>query len=322
MLISFLNAVEGFNDALFSGFDGFIENLPVADYVADAICDSVHLIPFLFIIFALIEVFENYFSHRIRNISSYSKKFGPVIGAVLAGLPQCGFSVVATPLYINKVITRGTLIAIYVSTSDEAIPILLSHPEQFKVILPLLLIKICLGIFPGYLVDVIYPQKDFKPVELQHSHENDEEDDIDEIGCCAHHIHLTEHRKRELLYHPLKHTFSIFLMILVISLGLNLCFDTFGNDLLNKILLNNTVFQPIISAFVGLIPNCAVSVLITMLYIGGVLSFPSVVAGLSSGAGLGLIVLLKRNTDIKDSIKIINILLGVSIIAGLLLMLF
>ncbi len=320
MLINFLSKVEGLNDFLFGGFDSFIEGLPVADYIADAICDSVHLVPFLFIIFVLIEVFENYFSYRIKNISAYSKKYGPIIGAFLAGLPQCGFSVVATPLYINKVITRGTLIAIYISTSDEAIPILLSHPDQFKVILPLLAIKIGLGIFTGYLVDCIWPQKDFKPAEHQHNEENEE--DIDEIGCCSHHIHLTKHRKRELIYHPLKHTLNIFGMILVISLVLNFCFDAFGNDLINKILLNNTVFQPIIASFIGLIPNCAVSVLITMLYINGVLSFPSVIAGLSSGAGLGLIVLLKRNTELKDSLKIIGILLGVSVLAGLTLMLF
>ena len=319
MFIKLLNAAEGVNDFLFSGFDGFIENLGLTEWVADAICDSVHLIPFLFLIFVLIEAFENYFSNRIKNISAYSKKFGPVIGAIIAGLPQCGFSVVATPLYINKVITRGTLIAIYVSTSDEAIPILLSHPEQFRVILPLLLIKISLGVFAGYLVDLIYPQKDFKPAEL--SHNGDEDDDDDEIGCCSHHIHV-KHRKRELIFHPLKHTLNIFIMILVISLGLNYAFEAFGNDLLNKILLNNTIFQPVIASFVGLIPNCAVSVLITMLYISGVLSFASVIAGLSSGAGLGLIVLLKRNTDLKDTAKIIGILLGVSIIAGLIISLF
>lgn len=317
MFIKLLNAAERVNDFLFSGFDGFIENLGLTEWVADAICDSVHLIPFLFLIFVLIEAFENYFSHRIKNISAYSKKFGPIIGAIIAGLPQCGFSVVATPLYINKVITRGTLIAIYVSTSDEAIPILLSHPEQFRVILPLLLIKICLGVLTGYLVDLIYPQKDFKPAE----HTHNEQDDDDEIGCCSHHIYV-KHRKRELIFHPLKHTFNIFAMILVISLGLNYCFDAFGNDLLNKILLNNTIFQPVIASFVGLIPNCAVSVLLTMLYISGVLSFASVIAGLSSGAGLGLIVLLKRNSDVKDTAKIIGILLGVSITAGLIITLF
>lgn len=316
MLVNLLKIFESINSSVFAGFDAFIESLNMSEWVADAICDSAHLIPFLFLIFLMIEVFENYFSHRIKNISTYSQKFGPIIGAIIAGLPQCGFSVVATPLYINKVITRGTLIAIYISTSDEAIPLLLANPNQFKVILPLLLIKISLGIFAGYLVDLIYPQKEFGPTE-QSLHEESENDD--EIGCCSHHIHVTEHRKRELIFHPLKHTFNIFVMILLISLGLNYCFEAFGNDLLNKILLNNTVFQPIIAAFVGLIPNCAVSVLLTMLYISGILSFASVIAGLSSGAGLGLIVLLKRNNDIKDTAKIIGILLGVSITAGLII---
>ena len=317
MLLKFLTAFETLNDKMFGGIDTLIENLPVADYVADAICDSIHLIPFLFIIFLLIEVFENYFSDEIKNLSKGSKKLGPLVGAILAGIPQCGFSVIATPLYINKIITRGTLIAIYISTSDEAIPILLSTPSQFPVILPLLAIKICLGMFAGYLVDLIYPQKDLVRPDTIDEIKEDEEN---EIGCCSHHVHV-KHRKRELLFHPLKHTLSIFSMILFISLGLNYCFEVFGNDVINRVLLNNSVFQPVISSFIGLIPNCAVSVLITMLYMGGILSFASVVAGLSSGAGLGLIVLLKRN-DLKDSLKIIAFLLGISIISGLVLFCF
>jgi hypothetical protein len=305
---------ETINDKMFGGLDGVIEGLPITEWMADAICDSIHLVPFLFIIFLIIEIFENYFSDEIKNLSKSSKKLGPLVGAILAGIPQCGFSVVATPLYINKIITRGTLVAIYISTSDEAIPILLANPSQFPIILPLLSIKIALGIFAGYMVDIVLPQKDIKE-----DVENITEDDgDDEVGCCSHHIHV-KHRKRELILHPLKHTINIFVMILLISLGLNYCFEAFGNDVLNKILLNNSVFQPVIASFVGIIPNCAVSVLLTMLYIGGVLSFASVVSGLSSGAGLGLIVLLKRNPDIKDSCKIIGILLSVSIIAGVLL---
>lgn len=314
MLLNLLDSFEGLNEGvnsfLFGGFDKFIENLPIVDFIKDAVCDSVHLIPFLFIIFLIIEVFENYFSHKIKDLSKGSKKFGPLIGSALAGLPQCGFSVIATPLYLNKVITRGTLIAIYISTSDEAIPILLSNPSQFTTILPLLGIKIALGIFAGYMVDLIYPQKEDSEVE------NYIEED--EIGCCSHHVHV-KHRKRELIFHPLKHTINIFFMILVISLGLNWCYESFGNELLQRILLHNSLFQPVIASFVGIIPNCAVSVLITMLYMSGILTFASVISGLSSGAGLGLIVLLKRNTDIKDSLKIIGILLLVSIIAGLVL---
>ena len=311
MIIEFLSKFEGINELLFGWFDNIIESLTIADWAKDAICDSVHLIPFLFIIFVFIEIFENYFSNKIKNISGYSKKVGPLIGAVLAGLTQCGFSVIATPLYINKVITRGTIIAIYVSTSDEALPILMSNPEKYPIILPLLGLKILLGIIAGYLVDLIFPN-------TKSDNESTCIEEDDEVGCCSHHVHAS-HRKRELLIHPLKHTLNIFVMILVISLGLNYCFDSFGNDLLNKILLNNSIFQPILASIIGLIPNCAVSVLLTMLYMSGILTFASVIAGLSSGAGLGLIVLLKRNPDIKDSMKIIGILLSVSIIAGLLL---
>ena len=308
MFIEFLKGVERINDFCFGRFDEFVGALPIADWIADAIIDSVHLVPFLFFIFLFIEIFERYFSHKIKELSHGSKKFGPLFGAILAGLPQCGFSVIATPLYINKIITRGTLIAIYISTSDEAIPILLSNPKQFPVILPLLSIKILLGIIAGYMVDFILPQNTVTKEKIA------DDDDDDDIGCCSHHV--TQYRKRELIYHPLKHTASIFGMILIISLILNYCFDTFGNDILNKVLLNNSILQPILSAIVGLIPNCAVSVLLTMLYMSGILSFASVIAGLSSGAGLGLLVLLKRNPDYKDSAKIITILLGISVFAG------
>jgi len=314
VLLEILNSFDKINELLFGNLDNFIEGLSVADWIKDALCDSVHLIPFLFFIFVIIEIFENYFSHKINTISGYSKKVGPLIGAILAGLPQCGFSVIATPLYINKVISRGTIIAIYISTSDEAIPILLSNPSQFPIILPLLGIKICLGIIAGYLVDFLFKDS----VKSENNAAVSESGFENEVGCCSHHVHA-KHRKRELIIHPLKHTVNIFIMILIISLGLNWCFVSFGNDILNKVLLNNSVLQPILSSVVGLIPNCAVSVLLTLLYMTGILSFASVIAGLSSGAGLGLIVLLKRNPDFKDSIRIIGILLAISMTAGIVL---
>ena len=161
MFIEIISKITGINDYLFGFIDNFIDGLSIADFAKDAICDSIHLIPFLFLIFVFIEWIETYYTYKIKNISEFSYKYGPLIGAFVAGLPQCGFSVIATPLYINKVISRGTLVAIYISTSDEAIPILLAHPEFFKEILPLLAIKICIGAVAGYLIDWIRPQKDF-----------------------------------------------------------------------------------------------------------------------------------------------------------------
>lgn len=311
MLIKLLSVFEEIEEHMFGTLDGFINNLPAADFVKDALCDSIHLIPFLFFIFLLIELFETYFSGKIKDLSGYSKKAGPLAGALLAGLPQCGFSVIAAPLYLNRVITKGTLIAVYISTSDEAIPILLSSPEYFKDILPILCVKICLGAASGYLVDMLFPPK------LQDGRVSGS---CEESGCCSHHI--SPDSVKEVLLHPVKHTINIFAVILIISLILNFCFELFGTELFNKVLLNNSIFQPVIAAFVGLIPNCAVSVLLTMLYIKGVLSFASVISGLSSSAGLGLIVLIKRSTDSRDTLSIIGILLAISILAGLCLSIF
>ena len=311
MLIEFLQKFDGINDILFGRFDGIVENLPVADWVKDALCDSVHLIPFLFLIFVFIEIFERNYSHKIKDLSKESKKFGPLIGSVLAGLPQCGFSVIATPLYINKVITRGTLIAIYISTSDEAIPILLANPSQFKVVFPLLLIKIALGIFTGYAVDILLPQKDNMPDAAEIKEEEDD------IGCCSHHV--SNHKKRELLFHPLKHTLNIFFMILIISLGLNFCFDAFGNDVLNKVLLNNSIFQPVIAAVIGLIPNCAASVILTELFVNNAISFASLIGGLLSGSGVGILVLFRTNKNNSENIFILFTLYIIGVITGIVL---
>jgi hypothetical protein len=310
MIINLLSTCQKFNDYLFCGLNNSINALSIPDFLKDALIDSTNLIPFLLLIFILIELLEVYLGNKFEHISKYSQKFGPLFGAMLAGLPQCGFSVLATPLYIKGLISKGTLIAIYVSTSDEAIPILLSSPEEMGKVLPLLTIKVILGIISGYLIDLLFPQR-------QIVEQSTTSLDTDENGCCSHKILPTN--IKDIILHPLKHTLNVFILIFLISLGLNYLLCTFGNDFLNTILLNHSIFQQIMCAIIGLIPNCGISVILTMLYIGGILSFPSVISGLTSSAGLGLIVLFKRNTSLKDSLSIVGLLLGISVISGFIL---
>lgn len=309
MFIEFVKSINTFNSFILGWSNQFIEKLPVADFFKDALIDSINLLPFLFVIFFFIELFEIYFSKKINHLSHHSKFSGPVIGALTAIVPQCGFSVIASTLYVNKLITRGTLIAVYISTSDEAIPVLLSHPEMIKTILPILGIKFLLAVLTGYSVDFIFkPSTDKKEEEIE----------IEEQGCCKHKITNDRFKKRVLILHPLKHTANIFVFIFLVTLMLNfILLKTQGH--IEQAFLYNSPLQPVISAIIGLIPNCAISVMITMLYIQHAISFGSVIAGLSSGAGLGLIILMKKNDSLKDTVKIIAILLSVSILTGLIL---
>ncbi len=309
MFIEFVKGINTFNSFILGWSNQFIEKLPVADFFKDALIDSINLLPFLFVIFFFIELFEIYFSKKITHLSHHSKFSGPLIGALTAIVPQCGFSVIASTLYVNKLITRGTLIAVYISTSDEAIPVLLSHPEMIKTILPILGIKFLLAVLTGYSVDFI-----FKPS----TNDKEEEIEIEEEGCCKHKITNDRFKKRVLILHPLKHTVNIFLFIFLVTLILNfILLKTQGH--IEQVFLYNSPLQPVISAIIGLIPNCAISVMITMLYIQHAISFGAVIAGLSSGAGLGLIILMKKNDSLKDTVKIIAILLAVSILTGLIL---
>lgn len=312
MFIEFVKGINNFNSLILGWSNPLIEKLPVADFIKDALIDSINLVPFLFIIFFFIELFEIYFSKKIKNLSNHTKVSGPILGALTAIVPQCGFSVIASTLYVRRLITRGTLIAVYISTSDEAIPVLLAHPEMIKTIIPILAVKFLMAVAAGYAVDAI-----FKPV----TETNDEDIQIEEHGCCKHEISNDRFKKRVLILHPLKHTINIFFFILIVTLILNfILLKTEGH--LEQVFLNQSPLQPALAAIIGLIPNCAISVLITMLYIQHAISFGSVIAGLSSSAGLGLIILLKKNDNAKDTLSIIGILLTVSIIAGILLQIF
>lgn len=291
----------------------------IPDFVVDALKDSINLVPFLFVIFVFIEIFECKYSKKITTFLKFSEKIGPILGACCAIIPQCGFSIVATLLYVRKFISLGTLLAVYIATSDEAIPILIVKPEEIKTVGLLILIKLVLAIVSGYLIDLLI-KSNIKKITNNNEAAEEEKEVETETGCCNH--HFSEQNWKALLLHPIKHTCLIFLFILAVCIALNYMFEIFTQEKIEAIMLHHSLLQPVFAAVFGLIPNCAVSVFITMMYLKGVLSFGSVVAGLSSGAGLGLLVLLKRNNDVKNTALIISLLLLISILAGLLLELY
>lgn len=318
MLISILNRINEINEGMFAGFDGIIENFGMPDWLCDAILDSFHILPLLFIVFFIIELIEFFYSEKINSFMKKSEKSAPLIGSLAAIIPQCGFSVIASTLYIRRFITKGTLIGIYLATSDEAIPILLANPTHTHLVVPVVGLKLFIGILAGYLIDFILKDKKYIPIVEEADSDNDLHADE---GCCHHSV--SHRRKRELIYHPLKHTFNIFIFILLITILLNFVLAVYAEHSVLHLLLGKVkVLEPMITAFVGLIPNCAVSIALTMLLIKGSISFGAVMSGLLSNAGLGILVLCRHNENYKDTLKIISILLCISIASGLLIQIF
>jgi hypothetical protein len=225
---------------------------------------------------------------------------GPPVGGLLGILPQCGFSVTAANLYTGRLISIGTLVAVFVATSDEAIPILLSYPERFADMWMLILCKLIIAVFFGIIIDLISKRVNKKAVEA------DFEDICHDCGC----------HDKGVFRSALKHTVGIMVFILILNLILGFLVEIVGADAFYGFLKSFGVFQPAAAALVGLIPNCAASVLLTELYIDGGLTFGSTVAGLCSGAGVGLSVLFKTNKNIKENLLIVGIIYIIGVISG------
>lgn len=273
------------------------------DVVLDAVIDTVKLLPFLFVTYLLMEWLEHKTSEKTKNIIRNSGKFGPVIGGLLGAVPQCGFSAAASNLYAGRVITVGTLVAIFLSTSDEMLPIMISEQIQPGSILGILGIKILIGVIAGFAIDsVIGKKQKVEKIEVG-------------IGHVCRHDHC--HCDKSVVKSSLKHTAVIMIFIFVISLALNMLLFFVGEEALAGFILDRPVLGPVLSALVGLIPNCAASVVITQLFIEGVISFGSMMAGLLAGSGVGLLVLFKVNDNWKDNVKIMAAVYVIGTVCGI-----
>lgn len=274
------------------------------DIILDTLIDTLKLIPFLFITFLIIEVIEHKLNNK--NIISKSKKYGPLIGSFLGAIPQCGFSVMATNLYITRIITLGTLISIYLSTSDEMLPILISENINITTIIVIILIKVIFAIIYGIIIDLILSKK-------QRKQEKENYSICDEEHC---------HCEKGIFIPALKHTLNITIFIMIITFIINIIFSFVGEDILSKILLKNSIFSPFITSLIGLIPNCASSVMLTELYINNAINVSSLISGLLTGSGAALLILFKSNKNIKENIKILFILYILGVLSGIILELF
>ncbi len=278
----------------------------ILEVLQDTAIDTLKLLPFLFITYLIMEYIEHKTSNKIRETIKKSGRFGPLFGAVVGIFPQCGFSVSATNLYAARVISLGTLISVYLATSDEMLPILLTESVPIATILTILGIKLFLGIVAGFIIDFV-----------ANVIKKEEEEKIEEI-CEHEHCHCD----KGIFSSALKHTINIAIFIFVITLILNGIIKFIGEDKISHFISNNVILGPVIAGLIGLIPNCASSVILTELFIEKVISMPILISGVAVNAGVGLLVLFKTNKNVKENISIVGLLYGIGVIAGIILELF
>lgn len=269
------------------------------DVLLDTLLDIVKLLPFLFISFLILELLEHKLSTKSKRVITSSGKFGPLIGSLLGGIPQCGFSVVATNFYVTRVITLGTLIAIYLSTSDEMLPILLANQVSIIEIVKIVGLKVVIGMVVGFIIDFITHstiKEDFNICEDDH--------------CDCDH---------SLIKSTIIHTLKTLLFIGIATFILNITFYFISEDSIKKLFLSNYVIGSFLSPLLGLIPNCAASVILTELYLNGVLTLGTTIGGLLTGSGVAILILFKNNKNLKENLKIVGIIYAIGVISGLIL---
>lgn len=277
----------------------------ILEILQDTAIDSIKLIPFLFVTYLIMEYIEHKTSQKVKEKIKKSGKYGPILGGIVGIFPQCGFSVSATNLYAARVITLGTLMSVYLATSDEMLPILISEAMPISTILTILGIKLFIAILAGIIIDVVIRKIKKEKIE---------DEKIQEI-CDHEHCHC----EKGIFSSAIKHTVNIFIYIIVTTLIINFLIHLIGEENIINIISKNIILGPIISGIVGLIPNCASSVIITELYVENIISMPILISGLLVNAGVGILVLFRTNKNVKQNVKIVSLLYIIGVICGLLL---
>jgi len=274
------------------------------DVILDCLIDSLKLLPYLFITFLILELFEHKLSTKNKKVLTKNKKVGPLFGAVLGGLPQCGFSAMASSLFSSRVITLGTLIAVFLSTSDEMLPIMLSERADITLILKIIGFKVVVGMFFGFIIDFLYKSK-----------EKDKNDHIHDM-CSKDHCDC-EHSG--IFKSSIIHTLKTGLFILIANLILGFAIYFIGEETLENTLKNKNIFSHLIASLIGLIPNCAPSVIITHLYLSKLITIGTLMSGLLTGSGVGILMLFKSNNNKKENLTIMGIIILIGVSVGFIL---
>lgn len=276
--------------------------MALLEAVWDGSLDTIKLVPFLFITYLIMEWIEHRTSKHTKTAMRRAGRLGPLAGGLIGIVPQCGFSAAAASLYSGKVITVGTLIAVFLSTSDEMLPIFLSERVELSVIMKILMTKAVYGALAGFVVDFLFRRL------------NERKIGVGIHGLCAQeHCHCEE----SIVKSALKHTADITFFVWIISVALNILFMLIGTGNMENLILNRPVIGEILAGLIGLIPNCAASIALTQLYLKGVMSGGAMMAGLMVGAGVGLLVMFRTNRSRRENIEITGILYVAGVIGGL-----
>lgn len=279
------------------------------DVILETLIDTAKLLPFLFLTYLLMEYLEHRSSNATEGRLRRSGKVGPLVGGVLGAAPQCGFSSAASGLYAGRIITTGTLIAVYLSTSDEMLPILISKSVPFTTVAVILGCKIVIGVAAGFAIDLVASMVGKRQISREAAHESIEELCERENCKCEDHFALS----------ALKHTLRITLFILALSFAINAIVHLAGEEFIASLLLDRPVLGNLVAALVGLIPNCASSVAITNLYLESVISAGAMMSGLLVNSGIALTILFRNNRPVKDSLRILCLLFLIGLSCGILI---
>ena len=303
------------------------------DVILDALVDTLKVVPILLLVYLLIEYLTHHKEQPFSFVNKHGKRYGALIGAALGTIPQCGFSSAMADLYADKKITLGTLFAVFIATSDEAIPILIANPSAWQQMLILLATKFAFALLFGYLIDFVVSDKIAAKINAKkkvpeietlhhddcHCHEHDHKHDHHENCECHHSNSECGHEHccaNNIFIEAIIHTLKISAFILIINLVLGIIIYYTNLETFVSAISINKYLQPLVTCLIGLIPNCAGSVLLVELYLEGGITLAATIGGLSAGSGMGILILFRKNRNIKENILILISLYLIGVIIG------
>ncbi len=274
------------------------------DYLMDALIDSAKMLPILFVIYLLMEFLEHRMGSNFPKLLGKTTKVGPFAGALVGAIPQCGLAAASASLYSGRIITLGTLMAVFLSASDEMLPILISEAVPLLTILKIVGLKVAIAMLSGYAVDLVLRSRG-------RIDENAKREAEEAFEGYEHHSNM--------FVCAIRRTLEIFIYVFVFSLILNIIIGSVGEERLAGAFSSIPVVGEMVAGLVGLIPNCAASVVITELYIDGIIGAGPLFAGLLVNAGVGTMVLIKTNRSVKGSLSVIGLLYAIGLVWGVLI---
>lgn len=287
------------------------------DALTDAFIDSIKLLPFLFVIYILLEAFNRSAGSKVYVLIKKNKILGPLFGGIIGAIPQCGLSAAAATLFSGKIVTLGTMLAVFLSASDDMLPILMTEAVSPVLIIKILSLKMVIAIITGYMVDLVLKligktkKTQAAPMRMMSKKKAVQAQNIEICtqSCCTGKFWVA----------VTKHTFQVFAFIFAVSLLLNIVIGFIGEDVFGSLFRNVPVLGEFIAGLIGLIPNCASSVVITQLYLSGVMTLGALFAGLLVNAGVGLLVLFRTNKNKKENAWIVGTLYFIGVFWGILI---